>query len=215
MPPLPTSPYRLLAEGTDDVHSVIHLMAQHGYSWDNELLVRPYVDGLGGITPLLEALPVALKSPYARLGFVLDADLNLSDRWAQVRERARSVGLVLPYSPAAEGTILPGLRPGSRVGFWLMPDNASPGTLESFLTRLVPPQDQIWHHADQATAEARRRGARCPERDHLKSTLHTWLAWQEEPGLPFGTALRARVFQHESEDALRFVGWFRRLFVES
>lgn len=215
MPPLPNSPYRLLAEGTDDVHSVIHLMAQHGYGWDDERLVRPYVDGLGGITPLLEVLPVALKGSYDRLGFVLDADLNLSDRWAQIRERAHRIGLKLPGSPASEGTILPGLRPGSRIGFWLMPDNASPGTLESFLTRLVPPEDLAWPYADQATSEARLRGARCQEKDHIKSALHTWLAWQEQPGLPFGTALRARVFHHESEDALRFVGWFRRLFVES
>ena len=113
MPPLPNSPYRLLAEGTDDVHSVIHLMAQHGYGWDDERLVRPYVDGLGGIAPLLEALPVALKGSYARLGFVLDADLNLSDRWAQVRDRAHRVGLKLPDSPAPACGPAPGSAWGS------------------------------------------------------------------------------------------------------
>jgi len=50
--------------------------------------------------------------------------------------------------------------------------------------------------------------------DRGKSTLHTWLAWQETPGLPFGTALRAEFFRHDTEDALRFVAWFRRLFVD-
>ena len=95
-----------------------------------------------------------------------------------------------------------------------MPDNSSPGILEDFLSRLVPREDTIWDHAGEVVAEARRFGARCREVDHLKSSLHTWLAWQEDPGLPFGTALRAQVFRHDSEDALRFVAWFRRLFVE-
>lgn len=52
--------------------------------------------------------------------------------------------------------------------------------------------------------------------DNLHSVihLHTWLAWQERPGIPFGTALEAQVFRHDTEDALRFISWFNRLFVD-
>ena len=96
-----------------------------------------------------------------------------------------------------------------------MPDNSSPGTLENFLGELVPSNHPVWAYASEATTEARQRGAGCLEKDHLKSTLHTWLAWQEEPGLPFGTALRTGVFEAESETARRFVSWFNRLFVEA
>jgi hypothetical protein len=214
MPPLPTSPYRLLVEGADDFHSVIHLLARHGYGWDDASTVRPYVQSLGGIEPLFEALPIALKGPYERLGVVFDANLGLSNRWAQIRGLAQRVGIAIPDVLANDGAIVAGLRPGSRIGFWFMPDNSSPGSLENFLGKLVPKDDPIWAYADEAAFEARRRGGRCPEKEHVKSALHTWLAWQEEPGLPFGTALRARIFLHESEDALRFVGWFRRLFIE-
>lgn len=215
MPPLSDSPYRLLVEGSDDFHSVIHLMARHGYQWDDEQTVRPYISSEGSIEKLLRALPVALKGPYDRIGIIADADLELSDRWSQIRGRAQSVGIDLPEAPDSEGTIIPGLRPSSRVGIWIMPDNSSPGILESFLSRLVPSgEDRVWAYAGEAVAEARRLNARCREVDHLKSSLHTWLAWQEEPGLPFGTALRAQVFRHDSEDAVRFVAWFRRLFVE-
>jgi hypothetical protein len=215
MPPLESSPYRLFVEGPDDLHTAIHVLARNGYDWDDESKVRPHVDSLGGVTKLLESLPVILKSSYERVGLVIDANASLSDRWAQLKARAASAGTELPVSPHPEGTIVSGLSPGSRLGVWLMPDNSSPGSLESFLSRLVPADDPCWAYADEAASEARRRGARCPEKDHLKSQLHTWLAWQEESGLPFGTALRARVFQHDSQDALRFVSWFRRLFEDS
>jgi hypothetical protein len=204
-----------MVEGPDDLHSVIHLMARYGFNWDDESKVRPFVSPAGGVEQLLRAIPVTLKGSYERIGIVLDANSRLADRWAQIRGRANRADVALPESPGSEGTIVEGRQPESRVGIWLMPDNSSPGTLESFLSGLVPPDHPAWAYAGEATTEARKRGARCLEKDHLKSTLHTWLAWQEEPGLPFGTALRTGVFETESETARRFVGWFNRLFVES
>lgn len=214
MPPPKNSPYRLVVEGDDDLHTITNLLIRHGYDWDDRSKVRPYVDSSGGITKLLDSLSVILKTSYERIGIVIDANASLPNRWAQLQGRAANEGVGLPDSPHPEGTIVSGRRPGSRIGVWLMPDNTSPGTLDSFLTRLVPADDPCWAYADEAAIEARRRGARCPEKDHLKSQLHTWLAWQAEPGLPFGTALRAEVFQHDTEDALRFVAWFHRLFID-
>lgn len=215
MPPSPKSTYRLLVEGTDDKNSVIHLLKRHNYDWDDNSFARPYIQQTGGITGLLDEIPVTLKGPYNRLGVLVDADVSLSNRWAQLRRHAAKAGLELPDAPREKGTILAGLRPGSRIGFWLMPDNSSPGHLENFLHKLVPAEDSTWSWADEVVREARQRGARCKEIDHLKSALHTWLAWQQEPGLPFGTALRAQVFRHDTEDALRFVAWFKRLFVDA
>jgi hypothetical protein len=213
--PLEESPFRLLVEGSDDLNSVIHLMARHGFDWDDESTVRPFISPGGGITGLLNAFSVALRGTYQRIGVVLDANLSLPDRWAQIRNRARRAGVDLPGSPLPEGTIVPGRRPESRIGIWLMPDNSSPGALENFLGKLVPADDPRWAYADEVVVEARRRGARCQEKDHTKSVLHTWLAWQQEPGLPFGIALKAEIFEKDSEEARRFVAWFRSLFVDS
>jgi hypothetical protein len=212
MPPRPESPYRLLVEGSDDLHSILHLLIRHGFDWDDETIARPYVDATGSVEKLLRTLPVALKSSYARIGVVVDANSRLPNRWVQLQASARNAGVELPDTPDPDGTIVEGFRPGSRVGFWLMPDNSDPGTLESFLSRLIPEGDPVWPYADEVAGAARERGARCREKDHLKSALHSWLAWQEDPGLPFGTALRAQIFQHDTPDALRFVSWFRRLF---
>jgi hypothetical protein len=202
---LPESPYRLLVEGPDDLHSVIHLMARSGFNWDDESTVRPFVSPEGGVPKLLRSVPVALKGNYKRVGVILDANSSLVDRWAQIRNLAVRADVVLPESPQPEGTIVDGRQPGSRVGIWLMPDNSSPGALENFLSQLVPAEHPVWVYADEATVEARQRGARCLEKDHVKSVLHTWLAWQEEPGLPFGTALKAGIFEADSENARRFV----------
>jgi hypothetical protein len=215
-PPSEKSPYRLLVEGPDDHHSVIHLLKRHGFDWDDEAAVRPYISDENGVDKLLRALGSTLKSQlHTRIGVVLDANSDLSGRWTQIRDRAwKAIGLDLPASPDPSGTIIPGRQPGSRVGFWLMPDNESPGALEQFLGRLVRPEHPIWAYADEATTEARRRGAPCVEKDHAKSILYAWLAWQEEPGRPFGIALKSGLFDTDGEGALRFVAWFNRLFVE-
>lgn len=42
--------------------------------------------------------------------------------------------------------------------------------------------------------------------------IHTWLAWQEEPGKPFGIALKAGYFDHQSPAADHFVDWFTQTF---
>ena len=211
---LEESPYRLLVEGLDDQHSVLHLMARHGCNWNDASASLPYILSTGSIDRLLESLAVSLKA-FDRIGVLVDADESPSNRWAQLRDRAERAGVQIPDVPEPEGTIVSGPLPGSRIGFWMMPDNAAPGTLEVFLSKLVPEDDPTWPWADEATREARKRGARCREIDHPKSRLHTWLAWQERPGIPFGIALQAQVFRHDTEDAIRFVAWFKRLFVDA
>jgi len=213
-PPLEESPYRLLVEGADDRHSLIHLMARHSFDWEDETKDRPFVHDAGGVEELLRAIPVTLNGSYERVGIVLDANSDPTARWNQIRDRARRADVDLGNSPKASGTIVDGHCPGARIGIWLMPDNSSSGSLESFLGRLAPRTQPIWTYADGVTTEARRQGAPCREQDHAKSVLYTWLAWQEKPGLPFGTALKAGLFEADHEDAVRFVAWFRRLFVD-
>jgi hypothetical protein len=45
-----------------------------------------------------------------------------------------------------------------------------------------------------------------------KAILHSWLAWQETPGLPFGTALRAGYFNKEKETIKPFLNWIEKTF---
>ena len=200
--------------GPDDLNSVIHLMARHSFDWDDDRSVRPYVSARGGIDRLLQDAPVFLRSAaYQRIGIVCDANSDLENRWLQIKTRAEREGVNLPDLPQSEGTIVEG--PRGRVGVWVMPDNVASGALEEFLYSLVPEEDPTWIFADEAVIEARRLEAPCKEKDHAKSVLHTWLAWREEPGKPLGIAIRSEYFGKDSDEALRFVAWFHRLFTES
>jgi len=94
-----------------------------------------------------------------------------------------------------------------------MPDNQNPGKLEDFLAVLIPPGDRCWPWAEQVTLKAREEyGATFSTLDSIKAQIHTWLAWQEEPGLPFGTAITAATFAHDAMLATLFVRWMTQLY---
>lgn len=96
-----------------------------------------------------------------------------------------------------------------------MPDNQSPGKLEDFLARLIPVGDLCWPWAQQATDAAKAtHEAPFEIKDRIKAEIHTWLAWRESPGLPFGTAITAASFAHDAALAATFVAWMNRLFRE-
>lgn len=93
-----------------------------------------------------------------------------------------------------------------------MPDNQRSGALEEFLGDLVDADDTLLPLAETSVTAARERGASFGQAQTRKAVLHTWLAWQERPGVPYGTAITAGFFGHDSPAALAFVEWFRRLF---
>jgi len=101
---------------------------------------------------------------------------------------------------------------GRKVGVWLMPDNQSRGMLETFLMFLAPQDDDVVEHAEEACKTARDLGAPFRPVHFVKAKVHTWLAWQDEPGAQLHEAVRERVLNPESEYASPFVGWFRSLF---
>jgi hypothetical protein len=204
------APHRLIVEGRDDQYSIIALTTRNGWDWDKPTPYLPYIDNAEGVENVLSAIAVSVRT-YPRVGIVLDADIAPLDRWNAVRTRLLPSGLELPNSPAPDGTIVEGN--GKRVGVWLMPDNQNPGKLEDFLAVLVPSGDRCWPWAEQVTLKARDEyGASFSTPDSIKAQIHTWLAWQAEPGLPFGTAITAATFAHDATLASTFVRWMTRLY---
>jgi len=209
-----SAPARLLVEGRDDKHSIVHLLKRHSVDWDSAAETLPYVHDCGGIDTLLKSIPISAKS-YPRLGMMIDANEEIHARWTCVKNMLDSVGVKLPASPDPNGTIVCGFYQDWRVGIWLMPDNNSHGKLEHFLKTLIPTTDSCWAYAQEAIENAQKIGAKFPDKKSLKARIHTWLSWQKEPGLPFGTAITATYFMHDSPEALKFVSWFNRLFLST
>jgi hypothetical protein len=208
--PNSSSPYRLTVEGSDDLHTIIHLMAKHGYRWDDDAVERPHVHAAGGLTLVLDSIGLAAKT-YQRAGIVIDVDEDFSARWDAVSGRLKLAGYSVPDVPPHGGLVLEhvGL---ARFGVWMMPDNKAPGRLEEFLEAMVDAGDPTWSNAQHSTAAAMAAGAKLRTVERLKGTLHAWLSWHDPPGMALGTAVKARIFAHDHHLAQRFAAWFRTLF---
>lgn len=231
----------LFVEGLDDEHAIKQLLARHNiHIHDDDCPLR--VQCKGSDTGVIDAISVAIKaSGKHAVGFVVDTDafdppspkfpkgrrLSRTDRWSAIRNRLASVEVALPSPPQAIDSELPphgfiarSPRFQRDVGVWLMPDNrADYGKIEDLLTTLIPAGDELFKLAQKSTTEALAFSAkRSPgnqaiqSQDERKGQLHSWLAWQEEPGMSYGHALRRKYFDHDSDVAKAFVAWFKKLY---
>jgi hypothetical protein len=199
-----------MVEGPDDEHVVKHIC---GTLQLGEIeCIKPY----GGKDALIDGIGVRLKeSDIGMLGIILDADTDLPARWQSVASHLRAAGYRnVPTQPEADGTIIesPASSLLPRVGVWLMPDNKLPGNLEDFLNFLVPDGDGLLTHADQAIASIPEGQRRFAHTKVAKARIHTWLAWQDEPGKPFGQAISARYLDLHMPVANVFASWLKRTF---
>lgn len=212
MPRPPKKLQQLVVEGKNDQHVVWALCEQH--QLDETFSVHvPGQDESGGIEALLADIPVRLmQRRLVTLGIVADANQDLPGRWQNIRNCLERAGYAsLPSQPDANGlTISPPGRP--RVGVWLMPDNQSPGMLENF-ARLIPDSDLLAPQAEACLREIEQQGLNRYKPIHYpKAFVHTWLAWQENPGFPMGLGITTHTLSHDKPLALAFVGWLERLF---
>ena len=206
--PTPERP-KLYVEGKDDIHAIRNLLVRNGIP-DSSLSEIKETGGMENLLGIIKtAVPVSSDRP---VGFVLDADDKPQDRWSAVRARLREFELDPPNDMPADGYVTDVEKYKTRVGVWMMPDNTEAVALEELLKGLIDKDDCLFPLAESSTNEAHEKGAKFPAAKHLKAVLHTWLAWQENPGLPYGTAINAQFFRHDSPAALAFVQWYKRLF---
>ena len=90
-----------------------------------------------------------------------------------------------------------------------MPNNQHCGKLEDFLISLVPNQDTLLTHATEVVEHLPDK--RFSDKDQVKAIMHTWLAWQQSPGRPYGIAIRASFLDAEAPAADALVAWLGRL----
>ena len=210
----------LRVEGPDDAHSIKHLLRLHGCTCpigreqgENYTENAPAIQPAGSVTALLEGMGDAIRFSNGRAaGFILDADEAAGDRWQDVCDCFRAIELEPPSTIPQDGYVAEFAQYRSRVGVWLMPDNQRSGALEPFLIDLVNANDLLLHLANRSTDDAKKAGALFRDTSRDKAVLRTWLAWQEEPGLPYGLAVSKHYFRHDMALAGRFVAWFKRVF---
>lgn len=220
----------LLVEGKDDQHTIWAICNQLGVAEtfgiripDGNGKIRKNEESteLGGVDNVLKALDLSLTAgsdAIKTIGIVVDADDNLKGRWKDIVRILESSGYKsIPTIPETHGTII-SQEFLPTFGCWLMPDNQiERGNLETFLTFLVPNDSPNWQHAKNSVAALESKPFVKKESDHTaKAEIHTFLAWQEDPGKPFGQAITARYLRSENPKCGIFADWLMRLFaVES
>ncbi|WP_317619171.1 DUF3226 domain-containing protein [Laspinema olomoucense] len=118
----------------------------------------------------------------------------------------------MPDSLRVEGWVYQPRDPFlKRVGVWVMPNNQLPGMLKDFAAMFIPEDDNLRPKAEDILREVEEgRLNRYGKIHRAKALIHTWLAWQETPGMPMAQAITARVLQKESAIAQVFAAWLQR-----
>lgn len=197
----------LLVEGKGDEHVLYSLLMHYQVPQGFEVVNKE------GISKLLNDLDVEIdRSDLQQLGIIVDADTDLSSRWQSLRNRLLSLGYVAtPDTPRTGGTIVT-QEDRPVIGIWLMPDNTLPGMLEHFVSFLGATDDPLWRTADDCLNEIPEDQRRFSPNHRIKAQIHTWLAWQEEPGTPFGSAITKRYLDANAPHAQQLIAWVRTLF---
>jgi hypothetical protein len=207
----------LLVEGLNDQHVVWALAKRHQLPQTFSVEIPEENNKRGGISLVLDRLRVELKrNKLKTLGIVIDADRNIDSQWQRIKDILVKSGYpIIPDHPQPEGWIQV-LSDGVgrlKIGVWLMPNNQLPGILEDFVKALIPENDLLLAKAEAIIQEIEQEQLnRYSQVDHAKALIHTWLAWQKEPGQPMGQAITAKALQSDTAIAAKFVDWLNQLF---
>ncbi len=200
-------PLTLVVEGKNDQHVMYALFEYHKFQ------PRPTVEEEGGYENLRDKLSNRLKENtyLERLGIIVDADTSPVSRWDAIKAILLKAGYVrVPNAPDPDGIVINhDILP--RVGVWIMPDNILPGILENYLSYLVPANDPLFKRATDVLNAFPPEDWPFSEVARPKALIHTWLAWQKEPGKPLGQAVTA-FMNKDVPHAARLLDWLTRVF---
>lgn len=200
----------LLVEGRDDEHVFKALCGRHGLPQIDEIKQHE------GCEQLLEAIPVRLtESDVDAVGIVIDANSSIESRWQSVRNHIKNAGYGnVPDLPLPDGLVVfpPPQSLLPRCGVWIMPDNRVPGILEDFLLHLVPKGDRLYEYTVSCVSNMDPNLRLYRAEDEPKARIHTWLAWQDEPGRPLGQSITRGVLLADSVAARKVISWLKATF---
>ncbi|SLM27990.1 conserved hypothetical protein [Desulfamplus magnetovallimortis] len=200
----------LLVEGKSDCHVILALCEYHHIS---ETFGIYECENDEALLKRLNAL-IIQPLPPETIGVVMDTDdSGASSRWQQIQQKIKDHGYLFPEMPNEKGSILPDNSGKPLIGIWLMPNNQDPGMLEDFLMEMA--EESAMNAASQCVETAKQGGFTHFKQPHYsKAIIHTYLAWQDEPGKPLGQSVTAHALRPDTEIALIFVEWLSNLFKE-
>lgn len=203
----------LLVEGPDDKRVIAEILKK----WDAPEI---YIKECGGCSQLYKMFPLYLSNPdeYKTIGVILDADTNPEgrlQRFVQLLNESGRYEIDATVHLPADGLIIDTRDADTaRVGLWVMPDNHSHGMLETFLSELAEATcPQMMTEADRALINIEQKGIQQYTPVHRpKAKIHTYLAWQKEPGRTLACAVTKHYLDASDDKARPFIEWVKQLF---
>lgn len=201
---------KLLVEGNDDQHVIWALCEK------NKLKENFDVIDCGGIEKLNNEIEVRLKSTdildFDTLGIIIDADSDINKRWSTLKKMLIQKGFNLTNELPPSGLVYKNAEE-VKIGIWIMPNNNLNGMLEDFIRFLVPKDDLLLPIANETLEQIEKQNLNQYNTIHKSKTLiHTWLAWQEDPGTPVGLSITKKYLTTDEETCNKFVNWLKELF---
>jgi hypothetical protein len=196
---------KLLVEGTDDKHIILALRDKY----DIPLEYKDIID-CNGIEKLISLIPSEIKTPdIDSLGIIVDADTDLQARYDSIKNKLLNFNF--PKKMPEKGLILDNGE--QRIGVWIMPNNNLNGILEDFISFLVPADDKLLPIVDETLQSIENQKLNQYAYIHKsKARIHTWLAWQENPGTPMGQSITKKYLSTDKATCLNFIQWLTELF---
>jgi hypothetical protein len=127
---------QLLVEGKDDQHIIWALCEK--FSLEENFKVIDCT----GFESLMIQIPIRLKqSTIKTLGILVDADLEIENRWQSISAKLRNIYSDFPLSISSDGLIFQ--TEEIKIGIWIMPNNKTSGMIEDFMAFLIPSEDKL------------------------------------------------------------------------
>lgn len=204
---------RLYVEGKTDRFVIAELAEANGILWNDR---HPPIDiqfaGSKEVLKDSDYIQARLSdSGIQAIGIVIDADDDPAATWMSLRNACLKIIPNFPETLPPTGLIHT-TPDGIQFGIWMMPDNQFRGMLETFLAYLVTQDDPLWQYAQSTVNQAKTKAAPFKPTHQDKANIHTWLAWQNEPGQQLHTALQTKILNPQHPKAQEFADWLKRLY---
>ena len=202
----------LLVEGNDDLHVIAALCKKF------QIEENFHIEDCKGVSNLLQGLPIRLKGTgeIHTMGIVIDADIDLNSRWNEIKSiliRSGKYSSIPEKFPKDGLILLPNNIDDIKIGVWIMPNNEVNGMLEDFISFLIPEADELTKPVKEVLKSIETKGINRYANIHRsKAYMHTWLAWQEEPGTPMGLAITKKYLSTSPQICNSFVEWIKKLY---
>ena len=190
----------------------LHFPIPKGFSEKNQ---KEFLKGGKGFEETVIDFVNIFDSPnLTNIALIVDAD------YKGVEKRLKFILSALSVKLESDFSLIPlsidGVNfehEGIKIGIWIMPNNANDGYLEHFIENLIEQDDWVLNEAKVKVDDLlAKEHCRFTEIKKQKAIIYSWLAWQESPGLPFGTAMKAKSLNPHADSAQPFLNWIKKTF---